>query len=118
MACLLVPVAEAIIVEGIRRTYKKKEVDIDQALPTSKKLEVLRNLLLGGGSLLFFEHVWHGEIVFWFPFLTAMKSPEETYRMLHEMATVGVMMALVVTLVWAVLMKVVTVANRKNEVKA
>jgi hypothetical protein len=57
-------------------------------------------MLLGGSVLLAFEHVWHGEIVPWFPFLTAMSDPEDTAEMLHEMATIGVSMAVLVTVVW------------------
>lgn len=57
-------------------------------------------MLWGGSALLAFEHVWHGEVTPWFPFLTAAGSPESTAAMLHEMATSGVAMALVVTAVW------------------
>ena len=59
-------------------------------------------MLLGGSFLLMFEHVWHGEVVAWFPFLTAMSDPADMMEMFHEMATVGVCMAVLVTAVWAV----------------
>ena len=36
------------------------------------------------------------------PFLTAMNNPEDIPVMLHEMATVGVGMALLVTAVWGI----------------
>ena len=36
------------------------------------------------------------------PFLTAMKNPEDIPEMLHEMSTVGVSMAAIVTVVWAI----------------
>ena len=52
--------------------------------------------------MLAFEHIWHGEVVPYFPFLTAMYDPEETSVMLNEMATVGVSMAVLITVVWAV----------------
>ena len=54
----------------------------------------------GGAALLAYEHVWHGEVVPWFPFLTAAANPEDAAVMLHEMATVGVTMALLVTAAW------------------
>ena len=57
-------------------------------------------MLWGGSALLAFEHVWHGEIVPWFPFLTAAGDPANTSEMLHEMATAGVSMAVLVTAVW------------------
>ena len=57
-------------------------------------------MLWGGSALLAFEHVWHGEVVPWFPFLTNAASPDTAAEMLHEMATAGVSMAVLVTLVW------------------
>jgi ABC-type uncharacterized transport system permease subunit len=47
-----------------------------------------------------YEHLWHGEVVPWFPFLTAASNPDDAATMLHEMSTVGVSMALLVTIVW------------------
>ena len=73
----------------------------DTRIPLSRKLSWLTWMLTGGAVLLMFEHVWHGEVVPYFPFLTAMYSPDATSEMLHEMATVGVTMAVLVTAVWA-----------------
>ena len=58
-------------------------------------------MLWGGSALLAFEHIWHGEVTPWFPFLTAAGNPEDAMAMLHEMATTGVAMAVLVTAVWA-----------------
>jgi len=52
------------------------------------------------------EHVWHGEVVPWPPFLTAMENPADVAPMLHEMATIGVGMAITVTVVWAIIVMV------------
>ena len=60
-------------------------------------------MLAGGAVLLAFEHFWHGEIVPWFPFLSAMSNPADKASMFEEMATVGVSMALLVTAVWGVM---------------
>ena len=60
----------------------------------------LSYLLWGGALLLAFEHVWHGEVVPWFPFLTAASNPADAAEMLHEMSTIGVSMAVIVTAVW------------------
>lgn len=114
MACVLVPAAEAIIVTAAYVAIKKKEQKIEaprlaegKSLPAeepkiawSKKLSWLLGLLWGGVLLLVFEHVWHGEIQPFAPFLTAMSSPEDTADMLHEMSTVGVAMAVSVTAAW------------------
>ena len=57
-------------------------------------------MLWGGAILLAFEHIWHGEVVPFFPFLTAASNSSDAAEMLHEMATTGVMMAVLVTIVW------------------
>ena len=104
MACFLVSVAEAAVVTVIEKIAKKSEekavVSEDSKsaeqvgevthTPLSRKLSWLRNMLLGGSVLLLFEHIWHGEIVPFFPFLTAMSNPDDMMEMFHEMATVGV----------------------------
>ena len=63
-------------------------------------------MLWGGAILLAFEHLWHGEIVPWFPFLTAMADPADAMEMFHEMATVGVTMAVLITVVWLIVLLV------------
>ena len=60
-------------------------------------------MLWGGVILLAFEHIWHGEVVPYFPFLTAMLDPNDAMEMFREMATVGVSMALLITAVWGVI---------------
>ena len=104
MACFLVPAAEAVATSIAKIEVDKKEAakktEQETKIPFSTKLSWLRNMLWGGAVLLAFEHVWHGEVVPWFPFLTAMSNPADASVMFHEMVTVGVMMAVLVTLVW------------------
>lgn len=105
MACFLVPTAEVLAVTAAKHICKSKpeaeEASAGEArIPFSRKLRWLTNMLWGGAALLAFEHVWHGEVTPWFPFLTAAASPEDTAEMLHEMSTIGVTMAVLVTLVW------------------
>ena len=69
-------------------------------IPLSEKLKWLEEMLFGGCALLLFEHIWHGEIVPYFPFLTAMSNPADMMEMFKEMATVGVTMTAVVTVAW------------------
>ena len=88
MACFVVPAAEAVVVTAVEKGLKKD------------KVKWLGNMLWGGSALLAFEHVWHGEVVPWFPFLTAAADPADTAEMLHEMSTVGVTMTVVVTAAW------------------
>ena len=105
MACFLVPAAEAAVVTAANLTRKKHEESHDTKMsfhvPFSKKVKWLTNMLWGGSALLAFEHIWHGEVTPWFPFLTAAANPADTAEMLHEMSTVGVSMAALVTVVWA-----------------
>lgn len=101
MACFLVPTTEAIVTTVVKKTAGEKAVKENaQKHPFLKKLNWLNNMLWGGSALLAFEHVWHGEITPWFPFLTAAANPADASEMLHEMATSGVAMAVLVTAVW------------------
>ncbi len=108
MACFIVTATEAVVVTALEKAEEKKEIKAadhglevsETKVPMSRKLKWLTHLLWGGVVLLAFEHVWHGEVAPWFPFLTAMSSAQDTAEMLHEMATVGVCMAALITIVW------------------
>ena len=127
MACFLVSVAEAAVVTVVEKVQEKKEskmMENDTAesaasaeqtakIPLSRKLKWLRYMLLGGSVLLLFEHIWHGEIVPWFPFLTAMDNSADMMEMFKEMATVGVAMAGLITFVWIVMCKVADAIVRR-----
>lgn len=99
MACFLVPASEAVVTTVVAKTAKKEETP--EKISMGRKFKWLSNLLWGGSALLCFEHVWHGDVVPWFPFLTAMSDPEETTVMLQEMASVGGTMAIWLTVIWA-----------------
>lgn len=102
MACFLVPAAEAAVATVAAKAAEKKGPASREEvrLPFTRKLKWLSNMLWGGSALLAFEHVWHGEVVPWFPFLTAMEDPAGAAEMLTEMGTAGVTMAAVITAVW------------------
>ena len=126
MACFLVSTAEAIAVTVLTKAAEKKEAKISLGekkpeekakAPFSRKLKWLRNMLWGGSALLAFEHVWHGEVVPWFPFLTNAANPEDAAEMLHEMATVGVAMAVLVTVVWLGMVGVSALIEKRAEKK-
>lgn len=95
MACFLVPAAEAVVTTAIQKVAKEKA--------KKWRLNWLNIMLWGGVILLAVEHIWHGEVVPWPPFLTAMENPADIPIMLHEMATIGTAMAVVITLTWIVL---------------
>ena len=111
MACFLVPGTEAIVTTIVTAVVKHKENNLKKANVESKdisekigtkfstKLGWLNKMLWGGSALLAFEHIWHGEVIPVFPFLTAVKEGEVS-GMLSEMGTAGVTMAVLVTAVW------------------
>lgn len=74
-------------------------------------------MLWGGSALLAFEHLWHGEIVPYFPFLSGAANPQDAAQMLHEMSTTGVTMAVLVTGVWGIMVAVSRVLEKKTEDK-
>ena len=123
MACFTVPAAEAIVTTIAGKIIKSKEkhqtldaskntTDVSSPkIPFSTKIGWLNKMLWGGSALLAFEHVWHGEVVPFFPFLTAVENGEAS-EMLHEMATAGVSMALLVTAVWGIMVGVVSLFEK------
>ena len=129
MACFLVPGTEAVVVTAVALILRKYELDHapakvmgdTAAAPEKKtgfarKLFWLAGLLWGGVALLAFEHLWHGEVIPTFPFLTAAtEGPAAVSEMLHEMFTVGVTMAILVTVIWAVMVIVAAAIERRPE---
>ena len=127
MGCFIVPATEAVVTTVVTKVVERKEkkegVAFDHA-KFSSKLKNLNRLLWGGSALLASEHVWHGEVQPFFPFLTAAESAESLAEMFHEMGTVGVGMAAAVTIVWGVVTGISlykerhTVEKASNKVKA
>ncbi|WP_242457255.1 hypothetical protein [Treponema zioleckii] len=109
MACFLVPLTEGIVLTVAKKLAFKRNADS----VIKAKLENLEKMLYGGSFLLAIEHIYHGEVVLYPPFLTAMKNPEDIPEMLHEMATVGVSMAVAVTAIWALAETIVHFARKK-----
>ena len=130
MACFLVPGTEAVVVTAVALILKKYETDHAPAkvvggdntvAPEKKtgfarKLFWLAGLLWGGVALLAFEHLWHGEVIPTFPFLTAAtEGPEAVSEMLHEMFTVGVTMAILVTAIWVGMVLVAAAIEKRPD---
>ena len=117
MACFTVPATEAIVTTIVKKaadsSAKKNSTEITNIFV--KRMDWLNNMLWGGSALLAFEHVWHGEVTPWFPFLTNAVDPADRIEMLHEMATSGVGMAVLVTAVWFVMVYVSSKIAKKTE---
>lgn len=120
MACFLVPAGEAVLTTVAARMMRNREETQENTpakmqaagIPFSAKLGWLNKMLWGGSALLAFEHLWHGEISPVFPFLTAVQNGE-TAGMLAEMGTNGVLMAVLVTGVWAGMVAVASVLEKR-----
>ena len=132
MACFIVPATEAVattIVTKVMEKREKKQLEslnlseeekkkymLQKSHTTLHNMKWLNSMLWGGSALLAFEHVWHGEVVPFFPFLTAASNPQDAMQMLHEMGTVGVTMAIVVTVVWGIMAGITNAIDKLPEI--
>ncbi|MCX2683345.1 hypothetical protein OQH60_05490 [Campylobacter sp. MIT 21-1685] len=116
MACFTAVIPELALVYVIKKKVEKKEALENKAhtIALSTKLSWLITMLWGGVFLLCIEHLWHGEIVPWFPFLTAMQNPQDTQAMFVEILTIGTCIDLFIPLVWFVACFLIEKANYKQ----
>lgn len=118
MACFIVPATEAVVTSIAAKKIKKNEASSEKKNETftlSEKMGWLNKMLWGGSGLLAFEHLWHGEITPWFPFLTNAANRADAMEMLKEMGTSGVAMAVLVTAVWGVMAAVSTRITKESK---
>ena len=113
MACFLVSatvgIGTAVARHIVKRHENKLELEGKAQLPEkfgsdvkwSKKLGYLELTLFSGSFVLALEHILHGEVVPFPPFLTAAADPSEAAEMLTEMGTVGVTMLAILLVAWA-----------------
>ena len=97
MACFLVPTATAIVTTAVGKK-----------VPEKFHLNWLNSMMWGGVVMLAVEHIAHGEIVLYPPFLTA-GLPE----VWPEMMRVGVPMTLVIVLIWGVMVTVAAIMSKR-----
>ena len=115
MACFTVSAVAAIGVGVARHIVRHNEKKLELAgkakevekfgsdTKWSTKLAYLETALFAGSVLLAGEHVLHGEVTPYPPFLTAAgEGPEAVSEMLHEMGTVGVAMLGIIVAAWAI----------------
>ncbi|MEM1696822.1 MAG: hypothetical protein QXQ90_09555 [Desulfurococcaceae archaeon] len=91
MACFITPLVIGVVLRLLRRYISEKA-----------NLHLLEYMLIGGALVLAAEHVYHGEITYYPPFLTAMQSPENIPVLLHEISYVGGLITIATVVVWAV----------------
>ena len=115
MACFVVSAVAAIGVGAakyvVKHHEKKNELTVNEPkeykfgseVKWSKKLAYLELMLWSGSFVLAGEHVLHGEVSPYPPFLTAAgEGPEAVSEMLTEMGTVGVVMLAALVATWAI----------------
>lgn len=86
MSCFLVPLAEAVAVSVVRKCNAKK-IHGENAGPLLRHLPTLEKMLWGGSLMLVVDHAINREL---------------TTFSWHDILTVGVPMAVVLTAAWAV----------------
>ena len=92
MACFIAPMSLAIVTT----VFRKK-------IPEALHIGWLNIMIWGGVIMLAVEHIAHGEVVLYPPFLTAMQTPAEIPVMLQEMATVGGTMTIAILCIWLIM---------------
>ncbi|MDP2922702.1 MAG: hypothetical protein Q8O30_03150 [Candidatus Omnitrophota bacterium] len=97
MACFIVPMGAAIVTTAVSKK-----------VPKEYHLNWLNSMLWGGVTMLAVEHISHGEVVPYPPFLTA-GLPE----VLPEMLKVGVPMALSIFLIWGIMVAVAAITSKR-----
>ena len=114
MACFLVSatvgIGTAVARHIVKHHEKKLELEGRVQVPEkfgsdvkwSQKLSYLELTLFSGSFVLALEHILHGEVVPFPPFLTAASDPADTAEMLSEMGTVGVAMLVTLIAAWAI----------------
>ena len=115
MACFVVSVVAALGVgvakHIVKHNEKKhefqptevKEYKFGSEVKWSTKLSYLELVLWSGSFILAGEHLLHGEVSPYPPFLTAAgEGPEAVKEMLTEMGTVGVTMLVALVVAWAI----------------
>ena len=106
MACFIAPMSLAIVTT----IFRKK-------IPENLKISWLNIMIWGGVIMLAIEHIAHGEVVLYPPFLTAMQTPAEILVMLQEMATIGGTMTIALVCIWLVMVFIsqkITVDKKKT----
>ena len=98
MCCFLVPLVEAAATTAYR---KHNAESIRESVSVKHEVPALEKMLWGGSIMLIIDHILNGELMWQFPFFTALEQGGIGV-FLRELVGVGVPMAIGLTLVWAV----------------
>ena len=117
MACFTAPLVAAVAAGIARRSVKTSDPDETETVSWATKLGWLEKLSFGGCALLAFEHIWHGEIIFRFPFLTGVRDGN-TAEVLKEIATVGGTMTALILAIWVGMLVVSSILVKRKPAAA
>jgi hypothetical protein len=92
MTCLAAPAALGVLTTAFGKKF-----------PKNWHVDWLNKMIYGGVAVLGIDHIANGEIIPWFPFLTAMSSPNGTEIILGEILSVGVPTTIALVLLWIVI---------------
>lgn len=98
MACFLAPTTAVIITTAVRKKISPKY-----------HLDWLIAMLWGGAAMLAVEHISHGEVIPYPPFLTAGFS-----KVLPEILKAGVPMTFAIVLAWAAMVLASRIISEKK----
>ena len=84
------------------RRNNRNAINSAEATLLKRNIPALEKMLWGGSVMLIVDHIINGELMWAFPFFTALAKTGGADIFLKELLTVGVPMSLVITAVWAV----------------
>lgn len=101
MSCFIVPLVQALATTAYRTSLRKKAATTEFS-PLKRHIPDLEKMLWGGTLMLIVDHIINGELMWRFPFFSALETSGGFTTMLHEMLTVGVPMSLALTVAWVI----------------
>ena len=103
MCCFLVPLAQAVATTIYRKKLGSEIKGEGTAVLLKSKVKDLEKMLWGGTLMLIVDHIINGELIWRFPFFTALTETDGVAVFALELLTVGVPMSLAITAFWLVL---------------
>lgn len=100
MCCFLVPMAQAVATTIYRKVSESHNTGSGTSAFLKSKVKDLEKMLWGGSLMLVVDHIINGELIWRFPFFTALTEVDGPAIFLKELLTVGLPMSLVLSFCW------------------
>ncbi|MGN1225777.1 MAG: hypothetical protein ACI4TL_00910, partial [Candidatus Cryptobacteroides sp.] len=95
-----VPMAQAVATTIYRKVNENHNTGSGTSAFLKSKVKDLEKMLWGGSLMLVVDHIINGELIWRFPFFTALTEVDGPAIFLKELLTVGLPMSLVLTFCW------------------